>query len=246
MESTEIYSEDQQNGSNPSPDAEARPAAKETKRRKNFFLNDFFNRLNASIIDILLFLGGLTVILVVVAQLKGTRAVMGQQVRTETAALLALRWVAVVLWFFFSVIMRDAWGYSRSVGKRFCNLKVFAVRAPKPRFYHSLLRNLTVLLPVAAVLCTYALKPPLQETLPALIVRWASLALLLLEGVLALTGFRRIGDLIAGTKVIFFKDNGQRNNHYNNRQQDNGGYNGGAQRYRGGGNNFYRGPNRRY
>lgn len=236
MENNEFYSDDQQSEVKTSGIG-PQPVVREARPRKNFFLSDFFNRLNASIIDALLFLGGLTVITFAASLFEETKVIFGQQVRTEPGHLLAIKWAAIGLWFFFAIVMRDVWGYSRSVGKRFCNLKVFAVRAPKPRFYHAFLRNLTVLLPVAAVFATYALSEQVQTTPAVMAIRWASLGLLLIEGVMALVGLRRLGDLIAGTKVIFFKENNQKNR-YNN----NGGYNNYSPRYRGGSN--YRNSNR--
>gem|GEM_PF-5874940 len=67
-------------------------------------------------------------------------------------------------------------------------------------------------------------------------------AVMILEAFLALIGLRRIGDLLAGTKVIFFKENVQKNYRYNRFSNDNGGGNF-QPRYR---NNYYRGNNNRY
>ena len=64
----------------------------------------------------------------------------------------------------------------------------------------------------------------------------------MLEAFLALIGLRRIGDLIAGTKVIFFKENVQKNYRYNRFSNDNGGNY--QPRYRN--NNYYRNNNNRY
>jgi len=239
MENNEFNSDDQQNEVRTSSGIGPQPVVREARPRRNFFLSDFFNRLNASIIDALLFLGGLTVITSAASLFEETKVIFGQQLKTDPGSLQAIKWTAVGLWFFFAVVMRDVWGYSRSVGKRFCNLKVFAVRAPKPRFYHAFLRNLTVLLAVAAICVTYALSKQAKPAPAILALRWAALGLILVEGVLALVGLRRLGDLIAGTKVIFFKENNQKNNRYNN---NNGGYNNYSPRYRGGSN--YRNSNR--
>ena len=212
----------------------SRTAQNGEKPRKSFFISDFFNRLNAGIIDSLVFLGGVWVAILVADRFKGDESTLVTQ----------LKYFVIGLWFFFAVIARDAWGYSRSVGKRFCNLKIFAVRSPKPRFYHTIFRNLTILLPAIVVFAAMALaekgtiKPEIEK-----VIIIASIFVIVLEAFLALIGLRRIGDLIAGTKVIFFKENVQKNYRFNRFNNDNGGNNY-QPRYRN--NNYYRNNNNRY
>lgn len=223
---------------------ETKTAQNAEKPRKSFFISDLFNRLNAGMIDFLLFLGGVTLVLYVADFFKGERVIDGVTLEAEPALVMQLKYFVIGLWFFFSVIMRDAWGYSRSVGKRFCNLKIFTVRSPKPRFFHSFLRNLTILVPVVVIFAAMALneKGTLgKEAEKAVII--AGYAVMILEAFLALIGLRRIGDLIAGTKVIFFKENVQKNYRYNRySNNDNGGNY--QPRYRN--NNYYRNNNNRY
>ena len=212
----------------------SRTAQNGEKPRKSFFISDFFNRLNAGIIDFLVFLGGVWVAILVADRFKGDESTLVTQ----------LKYFVIGLWFFFAVIARDAWGYSRSVGKRFCNLKIFAVRSPKPRFYHTIFRNLTILLPAIIIFVAMALaekgtiKPEIEK-----VIIIASIFVIVLEAFLALIGLRRIGDLIAGTKVIFFKENVQKNYRFNRFNNDNGGNNY-QPRYRN--NNYYRNNNNRY
>lgn len=223
---------------------ETKTAQNAEKPRKSFFISDLFNRLNAGMIDFLLFLGGVTLVLYVADFFKGERVIDGVTLEAEPALVMQLKYFVIGLWFFFSVIMRDAWGYSRSVGKRFCNLKIFTVRSPKPRFFHSFLRNLTILVPVVVIFAVMALneKGTLgKEAEKAVII--AGYAVMILEAFLALIGLRRIGDLIAGTKVIFFKENVQKNYRYNRFSNDNGGGGNYQPRYR---NNYYRSNNNRY
>lgn len=213
------------------------------KPRKSFFISDLFNRLNAGMIDFLLFLGGVWLVLLVADRFKGEIVINGETIPSESALVTQLKYFVIGLWFFFAVIMRDAWGYSRSVGKRFCSLKIFTVRSPKPRFFHSFLRNLTILVPVVVIFAAMALneKGTLgKEAEKAVII--AGYAVMILEAFLALIGLRRIGDLIAGTKVIFFKENVQKNYRYNRFSNDNGGNY--QPRYRN--NNYYRNNNNRY
>ena len=223
---------------------ESKTASNVEKPRKSFFISDFFNRLNAGMIDFLLFLGGVTLVLYVADFFKDESVVNGVTLEKEPALVMQLKYFVIGLWFFFSVIMRDAWGYSRSVGKRFCNLKIFTVRSPKPRFFHSFLRNLTILVPVVVIFAAMALNE--KGTLgngaeKAVII--AGYAVMILEAFLALIGLRRIGDFIAGTKVIFFKENVQKNYRYNRFSNDNGGGGNFQPRYR---NNYYRSNNNRY
>ncbi|MBQ7556175.1 RDD family protein [bacterium] len=219
----------------------SRTAQNGEKPRKSFFISDFFNRLNAGIIDFLIFLGGVALVLFVADFFKGEKVISGVPVITEPALVMQLKCFVIGLWFFFAVITRDAWGYSRSVGKRFCNLKIFAVRSPKPRFYHTIFRNLTILFPAIVIFVAMALaeKGTINKMTENVIV-WSSYSVILLEAFLALIGLRRIGDLIAGTKVIFFKENVQKNYRYNRFSNENGGNNY-QPRYRN--NNYYRNNN---
>lgn len=222
---------------------ETKTAQNAEKPRKSFFISDLFNRLNAGMIDFLLFLGGVWLVLLVADRFKGEIVINGETIPSESALVTQLKYFVIGLWFFFAVIMRDAWGYSRSVGKRFCSLKIFTVRSPKPRFFHSFLRNLTILVPVVVIFAAMALneKGTLgKEAEKAVII--AGYAVMILEAFLALIGLRRIGDLIAGTKVIFFKENVQKNYRYNRFSNDNGGNY--QPRYRN--NNYYRNNNNRY
>lgn len=224
---------------------ETKTAQNAEKPRKSFFISDLFNRLNAGMIDFLLFLGGVWLVLLVADRFKGEIVINGETIPSESALVTQLKYFVIGLWFFFAVIMRDAWGYSRSVGKRFCNLKIFTVRSPKPRFFHSFLRNLTILVPVVVIFAVMALneKGTLgKEAEKAVII--AGYAVMILEAFLALIGLRRIGDLIAGTKVIFFKENVQKNYRYNRFSNDNGGGGNYQPRYRN--NNYYRNNNNRY
>lgn len=224
---------------------ETKTAQNAEKPRKSFFISDLFNRLNAGMIDFLLFLGGVWLVLLVADRFKGEIVINGETIPSESALVTQLKYFVIGLWFFFSVIMRDAWGYSRSVGKRFCNLKIFTVRSPKPRFFHSFLRNLTILVPVVVIFAVMALneKGTLgKEAEKAVII--AGYAVMILEALLALIGLRRIGDLIAGTKVIFFKENVQKNYRYNRFSNDNGGGGNYQPRYRN--NNYYHNNNNRY
>ena len=223
---------------------ETKTAQNAEKPRKSFFISDLFNRLNAGIIDFLVFLGGVWLVLLVADRFKSEIVIDGVNVLSESALVTQLKYFVIGLWFFFAVIMRDAWGYSRSVGKRFCNLKIFAVRSPKPRFFHTFLRNLTILIPTIVIFVVMALseKGTISKTTET-VVEWSCYAVILLEAFLALIGLRRIGDLIAGTKVIFFKENVQKNYRYNRySNNDNGGNY--QQRYRN--NNYYRNNNNRY
>ena len=220
---------------------ETKTAQNAEKPRKSFFISDLFNRLNAGIIDFLVFLGGVWLVLLVADRFKGEIVINGETIPSESALVTQLKYFVIGLWFFFAVIARDAWGYSRSVGKRFCNLKIFAVRSPKPRFYHTIFRNLTILLPAIVIFVAMALaekgtiKPEIEK-----VIIIASYSVIVLEAFLALIGLRRIGDLIAGTKVIFFKENVQKNYRYNRFSSENGGNNY-QPRYRN--NNYYRNNN---
>lgn len=223
---------------------ESKTAQNAEKPRRSFFISDLFNRLNAGIIDFLIFLGGVWLVLLIADRVKVEKVIDGVNVLSESAFVTQLKYFVIGLWFFFAVIMRDAWGYSRSVGKRFCNLKIFAVRSPKPRFFHTFLRNLTILIPTIVIFVAMALneKGSISKGVEN-VVELSAFAVILLEAFLALIGLRRIGDLIAGTKVIFFKENVQRNYRYNNRfSNDNGGNY--QPRYRN--NNYYRNNNNRY
>ena len=224
---------------------ESKAAQNNEKPRKSFFISDLFNRLNAGIIDFLVFLGGVWLVLLVADKFRVVRVIDGVNVLSESALVTQLKYFVIGLWFFFAVIMRDAWGYSRSVGKRFCNLKIFAVRSPKPRFFHTFLRNLTILIPTIVIFAAMALneKGAISKGMEN-VVELICFAVILLEAFLALIGLRRIGDLIAGTKVIFFKENVQKNYRYNRySNNDNGGGNY-QPRYRN--NNYYRNNNNRY
>ena len=106
----------------------------EFKPRKTFFFNDLMNRLGATAIDGLIFLGGMTVINFIASKFNGTLSIGGAVYEYEPHLVIIIKQIALALWFFFAVILRDTWGYSRSVGKRFCNLKIFTVRASRPRF----------------------------------------------------------------------------------------------------------------
>jgi uncharacterized RDD family membrane protein YckC len=224
---------------------ESKTAQNAEKPRKSFFISDFFNRLNAGIIDFLVFLGGVWLVLLVADKFRVVKVIDGVNVLSESALVTQLKYFVIGLWFFFSVIMRDAWGYSRSVGKRFCNLKIFAVRSPKPRFFHTFLRNLTILIPTIVIFAAMALneKGAISKGMEN-VVELSCFAVILLEAFLALIGLRRLGDLIAGTKVIFFKENVQKNYRYNRFSNDNGGGNY-QPRYRNN-NNYYRNNNNRY
>lgn len=242
MENTDNLNEETLNESDslspsPSPREEYRP-------RKNFFFNDLVSRVGATLIDGLIFLGGLTAINFIASKFNGTLTIGGAVFEYEPHLVIIMKQIALALWFFVSIIMRDTWGYSRSVGKRFCNLKIFTVRAPRPRFYHFFLRNLTVLVPailLTANMASGAKYPHVN------LVNLALFCVILLECFQAFLGFRRIGDYIAGTKVIFFRESnpkyfrGNRQNNYNNGGNGNGGY---APRYRYNNNGGYRYTNR--
>lgn len=215
----------------------------EFKPRRTFFFNDLMNRLGATTIDGLIFLGGLTAINFIASKFNGTLSIGGTVYEYEPHLVIIIKQIALALWFFVAVIMRDTWGYSRSVGKRFCNLKIFTVRASRPRIYHYFLRNLTILVPAVLITANMASQAKYPH---ANLVNLILFCIILLECFQAFLGFRRIGDYIAGTKVIFFKEpnpkffkNRQMGN-YNN-GTGNGGY---APRYRYNNNNGYRYNNR--
>lgn len=213
------------------------------KPRKTFFFNDLMNRLGATTIDGLIFLGGLTVINFIASKFNGTLNIGGAAYEYEPHLVIIIKQIALALWFFVSVIMRDTWGYSRSVGKRFCNLKIFTVRASRPRIYHYFLRNLTVLIPAILITANLASQAKYPH---ANLVNAVLFCVILLECFQAFLGFRRIGDYIAGTKVIFFKEPNPK--YFKNRQGSNygsGSGNGGyAPRYRYNNNGGYRYNNR--
>ena len=217
----------------------------EFKPRKNYFFNDLVSRVGAALIDGLIFLGGITAINFIASKFNGTLSIGGAVYEYEPHLVIIIKQIALALWFFVAIIMRDTWGYSRSVGKRFCNLKIFTVRAPRPRFYHFFLRNITVLVPVILITANMASGAKYPHVN---LVNLFLFLVILLECFQAFLGFRRIGDYIAGTKVIFFRESNPkyfRSNRQNNFSNGtgNGGY---APRYRYNNNNGYRYNNNRH
>ena len=179
------------------------PQERDDKPRRNYFFKNLFLRLGAGILDFLIFLGGIYLIDFVAALFLRTIKIGDEFFQSESERIFLIKQGAILLWFFIAIVIRDLWDHNRSVGKRFCNLKVFSLNVKKVRFYHVLLRNLPVFLFACGIIIAFALPFPKNVSH---IIAGSCFGLLLLEALLSLLGLRRLGDLLAGTKIIFYRD----------------------------------------
>lgn len=214
------------------------PAAETAPQRpkKSYFFRNLLGRGWADLLDLLVFYGGLFIFIDVTEELFFYYVSLTNPEAVNEAQpdwFMAVQLVLVFSWTIACTLFRDAWGGGRSVGKRFCHFRIYTLNTNKPGVIHSVLRQLTVFLPSAGLLVLYAFNPEFQGEE---YVHYACWALILLEAFLALLGVRRLGDYLAGTKIVFSRQDGGKSFGRGGRNGNGSGGNGGSGSNGGNGN----------